>query len=80
VFQRDSANEGYIYTMNDDGTNLTRLVAGAQPAWSPDHSQIVFVDKITVFIMNADGTRVRQLTDSRWEDSMPIYVPQARAR
>jgi hypothetical protein len=25
--------------------------------------------------MNADGTRTRQLTDSRWEDSMPIYVP-----
>ena len=31
-----------------------------------------------IFIMNADGTRVRQLTDSRWEDSMPVYVPQGR--
>ena len=62
VFQRDSAGQGSIYTMNDDGTNLTRLVAGAQPAWSPDHSQIVFVDKITVFIMNADGSGVRPLT------------------
>jgi len=33
-----------------------------------------------IFIMNADGTRTRQLTDSRWEDSMPIYMPQPRAR
>src|SRR5262245_1035460 len=43
VFERDSAGQGYIYTMNDDGTNLTKLAAGAQPAWSPDHSRIVFV-------------------------------------
>ena len=32
------------------------------------------------FIMNADGTGVRQLTESRWEDSMPIYVPQTKGR
>jgi len=30
-----------------------------------------------VFIMDADGSHVRQLTQSRWEDSMPVYVPQA---
>ena len=28
-----------------------------------------------IFIMNADGSDVRQLTDSRWEDSMPVLVP-----
>jgi len=28
--------------------------------------------------MNADGTGKRVLTDSLWEDSMPLYVP-ARA-
>jgi Tol biopolymer transport system component len=32
-----------------------------------------------IFIMNADGTHVRQLTESRWEDSMPVYVPQDAA-
>jgi Tol biopolymer transport system component len=31
-----------------------------------------------IFIMNADGTGKRVLTDSLWEDSMPLYVP-ARA-
>jgi Tol biopolymer transport system component len=28
-----------------------------------------------IFIMNADGNDKRILTDSRWEDSMPLYVP-----
>ena len=28
-----------------------------------------------IFIMNADGTGKRMLTDSRWEDSMPLYIP-----
>jgi hypothetical protein len=25
--------------------------------------------------MNADGSGKRMLTDSRWEDSMPQYIP-----
>ena len=28
-----------------------------------------------VFVMNADGSNQRQITDSRWEDSMAVYVP-----
>jgi Tol biopolymer transport system component len=28
-----------------------------------------------VFIMNADGSNKRQITDSPWEDSTPQYVP-----
>jgi Tol biopolymer transport system component len=30
-----------------------------------------------IFIMNSDGTGKRILTDSLWEDSMPLYVPGA---
>lgn len=29
------------------------------------------------WIMNADGTGKRALTDSPWEDSMPLYIPAA---
>jgi Tol biopolymer transport system component len=32
-----------------------------------------------IFIMNADGTGKRILTDSRWEDAMPLYVPSSPA-
>jgi len=28
-----------------------------------------------IFVMNADGSGKRILTDSRWEDSMPLYIP-----
>ena len=28
-----------------------------------------------IYIMNADGTNKRLLTDSKWEDSMPLYLP-----
>lgn len=31
-----------------------------------------------IFIMKADGSEKRQLTDSLWEDSMPRFVPKAR--
>ncbi|WP_228644425.1 hypothetical protein [Microtetraspora sp. AC03309] len=30
-----------------------------------------------IFIMNADGSGKRLLTDSVWEDSMPIYLPKS---
>lgn len=26
-------------------------------------------------VMNADGTDKRLVTDSMWEDSMPLYIP-----
>jgi Tol biopolymer transport system component len=38
-----------------------------------DHS---FQPYGSIWIMNADGTNKRQLTDSHWEDSMPCYVPR----
>jgi hypothetical protein len=28
-----------------------------------------------IFIMNADGSEKRALTDNRWEDSMPLLIP-----
>jgi Tol biopolymer transport system component len=28
-----------------------------------------------IYVMNADGSGKRLLTDSKWEDSMPLYVP-----
>jgi Tol biopolymer transport system component len=30
-----------------------------------------------IFIMNADGSDKKILTDSMWEDSMPLYLPNA---
>jgi hypothetical protein len=32
-----------------------------------------------IYIMNADGTGKKILTDSKWEDSMPLYLPGVRS-
>jgi hypothetical protein len=30
-----------------------------------------------IFSMNADGSGKMMLTDSQWEDSMPLHLPQS---
>jgi dipeptidyl aminopeptidase/acylaminoacyl peptidase len=71
-----------IYTMNADGTNLTRLTPdrfpGETPAFSPDGNQIVFGSTASgdssVYIMNTDGSGLKRVgpQDSKWRD--PLFV------
>jgi hypothetical protein len=59
-----------IYSMNADGSNVTRLTTDPGfdqwPAWSPDGSKIAFASNrngtYQVFTMNADGTGVTLLS------------------
>jgi Tol biopolymer transport system component/DNA-binding winged helix-turn-helix (wHTH) protein len=49
------------------------------PAWSPDGQKIAFADKSSgnseVFLMNADGSGLQNLTNDRLPDSNPIFSP-----
>jgi TolB protein len=79
-----------IYTINPDGTGLTRLTFNDYeergPSWSPDGSLVVFTagvgthpglpgTKFEICVMNADGTNFVQLTDNAVFDATPTFSP-----
>ncbi len=75
-----------VHTADRDGTQRIRLTdrntTSGSPAWSPDGNFIAF-DRVVdgsgrqqVFIMNADGSSVRQVTtDSAWSCGHPSWSP-----
>ena len=75
VFQHGTGGEAQGYIVNSDGTNLELLFGqtGDHSAeWSPDGGKVAFI-RVTatgssLFVMNADGTDVRQLTNHPGQD------------
>jgi TolB protein len=63
-------NHEDVWTINADGTDLTRLTHSPafefDPSWSPDGAQIAYRsdrgDESEIWVMNADGTGQRRLT------------------
>ena len=84
VSKRDGNSE--IYTINPNGTELTRLTNNTFedtfPSWSPDASYIAFVSDreggSAIYIMKSDGTDVRRLTDQKGEVNMPTWSPDGK--
>ncbi len=66
-----------IFVMNADGSNQTRLTTLAghdeEPAWSPDGSKIVFSGEAGLYVMDADGGNLTQLTSGN--DYAPAWSP-----
>jgi Tol biopolymer transport system component len=82
VSDRDGNDE--IYTMNDDGSELTRITTDpatdASPSWSPDCAQIVFASQRTgrwnLYVVGADGTGEHAITaETEWDDRQPAWSP-----
>jgi WD40 repeat protein len=65
-----------------DGTTAISLTAGISPAWSPDGSRLAFLSNRAgnweVFVMNADGSGVTQLTDTQRHEDAPAWSPDGR--
>jgi Tol biopolymer transport system component len=79
-----TATDRAIFTVDPDGSELTKVfdVGGAYdsaPAWSPDGGRIAFESDhdgdMEIYVMNADGTDVRRLTDNGIHDEGPIWSP-----
>jgi TolB protein len=82
-----------IFTAKPDGSGLTLLfdvpgVFDSAPAWSPDGERIAFESDANldggnperdreIFVMNADGSGVRQLTANAVHDEGPAWSPDA---
>lgn len=74
-----------IWTMNIDGTGLLELLdapadADFDASWSPDGARILFtsnrnrlVSRTDLFVMNADGSNQRPLTDDQAADLQPEW-------
>jgi Tol biopolymer transport system component/erythromycin esterase-like protein len=85
LFSSYRDGESEIYSMNVEGSDVTRLTEDdarlSQPVWSPDGNRIAFVRRRGVeyreiFVMKADGSgRVRVMTNYQSLDIEPTWSP-----
>jgi TolB protein len=66
-----------------DRWGRTPLVRDGAPSWSPDGKQIVFYGErdgqlADLYVMNADGSSVRQLTHTPRAEGYPAWSPDGR--
>jgi TolB protein len=72
-----------IYIENVDTGDLRRIATNAiDPAWSPDGSMLAFSaldtiqQQVDIWVINTNGTNLRQLTNTSEIDRYPIWLRQ----
>ena len=77
----ESRDEGMsrIKVLDLENGMVTDLGPGSLPRWSPDDARLVFVSdrsgNLDLFVMDADGSNVQQLTTGPERDTLPSWSP-----
>jgi Tol biopolymer transport system component len=69
-----------LYEIDSDGSNLKKVIAnGFAPNWSPDGKRFVYsvelAGKSHLYLAQADGSDVMQLTHGSLSEDFPIWLP-----
>ena len=83
-FFGDQTNKADVWKIRRDGRQRINLTAGSDtnngmPAFSPDRERIVFRSSrngnFDLYLMDADGSNLIQLTDDEAKDNFPVFSP-----
>jgi len=82
----ESANNCGLYTIGSNAGAKERVLVDPSagfPTWSPNGKQIVFMSNRDgnweIYLVNADGTGLRRLTQSASSEGMPTWSPDGKA-
>ncbi len=87
AFAQNLGTPNEVYSLFTDGGGLTNLskaleVDDGAPSWSPDGKLIAFTsnrDKAQqIYVMNADGTGVRRVSQGGFNDMSPVWSPDGK--
>jgi len=82
AFMSDRSGNSQIYVLDFASPAVQTIITSTgnndYPSWSPDGTRIVFVSDRDdpngdIYIMNADGTDVKRLTNNTFHDSVPCW-------
>ncbi|MBX3169340.1 MAG: PD40 domain-containing protein [Candidatus Eremiobacteraeota bacterium] len=67
------SDQGYVCSLNGDGSGIRRLARGTDPEVSPDGSMVAFLQGTDVAVMQSDGSQVKVVATG--ELGSPTWSP-----
>jgi TolB protein len=91
AFSFQNGSNYHIYVVRADGMGNWQALTSAtmndfNPSWSPDGTRVAFertdtsVSHSQIYVVNADSTGVRRISDGQTDDRTPAWSPYVKAR